>query len=277
VGEKFVHSSANHPAGGTQHHQFNLYLIGMSLIQLHHIHFTYPSGFEALNDVHFDLQKGEKLALMGANGSGKSSLLLLLAGVLKPQSGEYRIEGEQFRYCRKWRNKLCRQIGYVFQDPDVQVVSTHVKEDVAFGLRNMGLKELEVNQRVDQYLELCGIADLKERAIHTLSYGQKKQVALAGVLAMEPQVIMLDEPFAWLDYRQSQRLHKVLNQLADQGKTLIISTHSSDFASRWADRIMVMKEGQLRFNGHPEALFSDDQVVDRLDIAPLMVEGEKVV
>ena len=241
----------------------------MSLIKLSNINYTYPSGIKALNNVSLTINKGDKVVLMGANGSGKSSLFLLLAGVIKPEQGTYHINGETFRYCRKKCNKLCEVIGYVFQDPDVQVVSTHVDEDVAFGLRNMGLKEAVVQERIDEYLELTGIDHLKRKTIHNLSYGQKKQVALAGVLAMEPQIIMLDEPFAWLDYQQSQRLKAILQRLVDAGKTLIVSTHCSDFANDWADKVLVMKGGELAADTSTHELFTNDRLVDELGIAPL--------
>ncbi|MCG8579874.1 MAG: energy-coupling factor ABC transporter ATP-binding protein [Bacteroidales bacterium] len=248
----------------------------MAVIELRNIKYTYPSGTTALNNISVSIEKGQRVALMGSNGSGKSSLCLLLAGVIKPDIGEYLIHGESFRYCRKHRVQLCKRIGYVFQDPDVQVVSTHVHEDVAFGLRNMGLKEDEVQKRITHYLELTGICDLREKAVHTLSYGQKKQVALAGVLAMEPEIVMLDEPFAWLDYRQSQRLLKILNQLSDMGKTVIVSTHDSQFANDWASRAMLMQNGSLKASGVAAELLANDQLLDELDIAPVINQGAKL-
>jgi len=234
----------------------------------------YPDGSLGLKNVSLTIKRGDKVVLMGCNGSGKSSLFLTLAGVLKPDIGEYVINGEQFRYCKKQRQRLCQIIGYVFQDPDVQVVSSHVNEDVAFGLRNMGLKENEVQARVSKYLHLTGISELKEKAIHTLSYGQKKQVALAGVLAMEPQVIMLDEPFAWLDYRQTQRLRRILDELSEQGKTLIVSTHDSEFAFEWGQQALVMKDGELKANMLVKDVLNNESLVKDLDIAPLSVRRQ---
>jgi cobalt/nickel transport system ATP-binding protein len=244
----------------------------MAVIELKNIKYTYPSGATALNHISLSIEMGAKVALMGSNGSGKSSLCLLLAGVIKPDEGEYYIQGESFRYCRKHRVQLCRRIGFVFQDPDVQVVSTHVHDDVAFGLRNIGLKEKEVQQRVNQYLELTGISDLSSKAVHTLSYGQKKQVALAGVLAMEPEIIMLDEPFAWLDYRQSQRLLNILNQLSEIGKTVIVSTHDSQFAFEWADKALIMQDGSLKADGLAADVFTNDKLLNELDIAPVFTK-----
>lgn len=241
-------------------------------IELRNIQFTYPSGTKALHDMSLSIAKGEKVALMGSNGSGKSSLCLLLAGVIKPDEGDYYIQGQRFRYCRKHRKQLCRSIGYVFQDPDVQVVATHVDEDVAFGLRNIGLKEEEVQQRITEYLELTGISELRKKAVHTLSYGQKKQVALAGVLAMQPDIVMLDEPFAWLDYRQSQRLLGILNLLNEMGKTVIVSTHDSQFAYEWANRALVMKNGQLKADGSIREVFAREQLLAELDIAPVKLK-----
>jgi cobalt/nickel transport system ATP-binding protein len=242
----------------------------MSVIQLASIAYTYPSGSRALKAVSLTIREGEKVALMGSNGSGKSSLCLLLAGVIKPDEGDYFILGERFAYCRKQRRQLCSTIGYVFQDPDVQVVSTHVDEDVAFGLRNMGLNEQAVQQRITTYLDLTGISELRKKAVHTLSYGQKKQVALAGVLAMEPKIVMLDEPFAWLDYRQSQRLLDILNQLSEMGKTVIVSTHDSQFAYEWADRALIMQNGCLKADGAAHELFPNSKLLEELDIAPVL-------
>lgn len=214
---------------------------------------------------------------MGSNGSGKSSLCLLLAGVIKPDEGDYLIKGQRFRYCQKHRQQLCRSIGYVFQDPDVQVVSTHVDEDVAFGLRNMGMKEEEVQLRITSYLELTGISNLRKQTVHTLSYGQKKQVALAGVLGMEPEIVMLDEPFAWLDYRQSQRLLTLLNQLSERGKTVIVSTHDSQFAYEWADRALIMQKGQLKADGSAREVFANEQLLEEFDIAPVCITKTPVI
>ena len=240
----------------------------MSSLQFKSIHYKYASGTLGLRDVSFHINKGSKVVLMGCNGSGKSTLFLTLAGVLKPNSGEYRIQDKVFKYCKKHRYQLCQTIGYVFQDPDVQVVSTHVKDDVAYGLRNLGMKEDEVEQRVNQYLALVGIQHLKEKTIHALSYGQKKQVALAGVLAMEPEIIMLDEPFAWLDYKQAQRLKLLLNQLSEQGKTLIVSTHDSNFALEWGQQALVMEEGKLAVDSPVKALMANKPLIEKLELEP---------
>ncbi|TRX70227.1 energy-coupling factor ABC transporter ATP-binding protein [Carboxylicivirga sp. M1479] len=243
----------------------------MTLLQLDQVNYAYSSEAVGLDNVSFTLEKGSKVALMGANGSGKSTLFQTLAGILKPQHGHYLLLNKVFRYCRKYRRQLSQTIGYVFQDPDVQVVATHVYDDVAYGLRNKGMKEHEIKPRVEAYLDLVGISDLKDKAIHTLSYGQKKQVALAGVLVMEPQIILLDEPFAWLDYPQSCRLRALLNDLHQQGLTIVVSTHDSQFANEWAERILVMKKGQLAVDSSGNELFNDDELVAEMLIAPVSV------
>ena len=241
----------------------------MTILQFNNISYKYPSGTVALNGVTFTIERGEKVVLMGSNGSGKSSLFLTLAGVIKPDEGEYLINNKAFRYCKKHRKHLCQTIGYVFQDPDVQVVSTHVNEDIAFGLRNIGMKEPEVQERIEQYLASTGIAELKEKTIHTLSYGQKKQVAVAGVLAMEPDVIMLDEPFAWLDYSQSKRLKLLLDELSLQGKTIIVSTHDSDFAYQWGQHALVMQNGELKADLSVSELMENERLMSDFDLAPI--------
>lgn len=247
------------------------------MIELQHISYRYPSGKMALDDVSLTINSGERIALMGANGSGKSSLFLMLAGVVKPNAGQYLFNGSAFRYCRKLRKELCKNIGFVFQDPDVQVVANDVFEDVAFGLRNLGLGKDEVACRAEKYMKLTGISELRDKTIHSLSYGQKKQVALAGVLAMEPDIIMLDEPFAWLDYRQSERLKSLLDKLAEMEKTLIISTHDSDFAYQWAQRVLVMKDGILKANAEVNEVFGTSSLTEEFDIAPLRTIENRVI
>lgn len=236
------------------------------MLQLENISYTYPGDTGAVHNISLAIHKGAKVVLMGPNGSGKSTMFLILAGVLKPQCGTYRLNTREVRFKKRERSWLCQTIGYVFQDPDVQVVTTCVKDDVAFGLRNLDLPEQEVQDKVDQYLELTGITHLKEAAIHTLSYGQKKQVALAGVLAMEPEIILLDEPFAWLDYRQSQRLKKLLNELSTAGKTLIVSTHDSNFAAQWGEQVLVMQKGHLAADDAVQNIMTDYVLLDQLDL-----------
>jgi len=246
----------------------------MSMLQLENISYTYPGDTGTVQNISFSIEKSAKVVLMGPNGSGKSTLFLILAGVLKPQSGFYSLNGREVQFKKKERHWLCQTIGYVFQDPDVQVVTACVKDDVAFGLRNLGLPGQQVQARVDHYLELTGIAHLKEAAIHTLSYGQKKQVALAGVLAMEPAIILLDEPFAWLDYRQSQRLKKVLNDLNQTGKTVIVSTHDSNFAAQWGEQLLVMQNGHLAADDSVQSIMADPVLLDQLDLeAPVALSA----
>jgi len=240
----------------------------MSLLQLDQISYTYPGDTGAVCNLSLVIEKGSKVVLMGPNGSGKSTLFLILAGVLKPQSGRYLLNTREVQFKKQERRWMCQTIGYVFQDPDVQVVTACVKDDVAFGLRNLGLPEPEVQDNVNQYLELTGIPHLKEAAIHTLSYGQKKQVALAGVLAMDPDIILLDEPFAWLDYRQSQRLKKLLNELSAAGKTVVVSTHDSNFAAQWGEKVLVMQKGRLAVAGAVQNIMTDHVLLDQLDLEP---------
>ncbi len=189
------------------------------VIELKDICFQYPNSKEGLKDISVEIPKGKKVAILGLNGAGKSTLFLTLCGVLKPNSGAYFLGGNPFRFSKKERQQIGRTVGYVFQDPEIQLFAPTVYDDVAFGLRNMGMNAEEVKREVEKYLTFLNIAHLKNNAPHELSYGQKKMVAIAGVLAMNPQVLIFDEPFAWLDVVQEESMKNIFEKLHQKGKT----------------------------------------------------------
>ena len=183
--------------------------------------FTYEEGTRALQDVDFRVSPGEFVALLASNGSGKTTLIKVLVGLLKPQKGEVRINGHDIRHLAS--NKLCQHVGLVFQNPNDQLFGATVEEDVAFGPRNLGLPEPEVQQRVAESLESVAALELRDRAIHHLSFGQQKRVMLAGVLAMRPSTLILDEPTAGLDPAGEALMMHLLNRLnREQGITVIL-------------------------------------------------------
>lgn len=224
------------------------------IIELEALRYIYPKSNKGLEAISLQIPAKKKTVLLGLNGAGKSTLFLTLCGVLKPQSGKYLLKGKPFGFSRKERAHIGGTLGYVFQDPEVQLFAPTVYEDVAFGLQNMGLAKKELAEQVEKYLDFLNIKTLKENAPHELSYGQKKLVAIAGVLAMEPQVLILDEPFAWLDNVQEHNMKKILEQLHEQGMTIILSTHNLDFAFSWADYGIVLKEGNCKLQGCMEEL-----------------------
>lgn len=243
------------------------------MIELKNIEYIYPEGTKGLDDISLRIEKGSKVAFLGENGAGKSSLFLVLNGIHKPQKGSYYLKGKQFGFSTKERRQMARKVAYVFQDPDVQLFAASVYEDIAFGPSNLGLEKVEIEASVEKYLNLLAIQDLKDKAPHQLSYGQKKQVAVAGVLAMEPEIILFDEPFAWLDSRHKQIMKDIIDDLNRQGKTVLISTHNPDFAYEWADQVVLMKEGRIISSDSPENIMCNEAVMQKIGMElPLVVQ-----
>lgn len=217
-----------------------------TVIELKSVTYSYLSRFPALDRVSLNIQKGEKVALLGANGCGKSTLLKVIDGLVFPDQGtlsafgeevtEDNLEDEQFN--RGFRSR----IGFVFQNSDAQVFSPTVREEIAFGPLNMALGDDEVERRVIDTLTMLDIADLAERAPYQLSGGQKKKVAIATVLAMNPDVLLFDEPTAALDPRTQQWLIELIVELSRAGKTIVLATHDLEALDVLADRCVVFSE-----------------------------------
>ncbi|WP_373231994.1 cobalt ECF transporter T component CbiQ [Cohnella sp.] len=224
-------------------------------VQVREVTFSY-GNIKALNGVSFDIPVGCKVALMGPNGAGKSTLISLLNGLELSQSGEVRLFGDAVK--RDNGDRLRRRVGVVYQDPDDQIFSTSVEEDVAFGPRNLGLSEEEVMERVETALGSVGMREMRRRSPFELSYGQKRRVAIAGVLAMRPEFIILDEPMSFLDPKGRDELQALLESMHLMGMTIMVATHDVDFAAEWADRVLLLKDGKLLASGTTELLFEDE-------------------
>lgn len=238
------------------------------LIKWKGISFGYQEEKKVLKDVDLSIQKGEKIVVIGSNGAGKSTLFLLLNGILKPESGSYAYKGREIHYTKQEMRMLRKEIGIVFQEPDQQIVSQTVFHEVAFGLMNLGYSKEEVKQRVFAMLEKLNIQDLKDCPPHYLSGGQKKSVTIADILVMEPEVLLFDEPTASLDPLNQENVERILGQIANEGKTIVVSTHDMEFASRFADRILVVGEGTIIGNGTPMEIFSDKNLLSRAFVKP---------
>ena len=222
--------------------------------------YTYPDGTEALKGVNFKVMEGERVAVIGSNGSGKSTLFYHLNGLFSPTKGTVLINEEEITKTNL--DKIRMTVGLVFQDPDDQLFAPTVWEDVAFGPRNMGLSKREVAERVNSALNMLHIADLKDKRPDNLSGGQKRLVSIAGVLAMNPEIIVLDEPTSNLDPCTSTAVMHLLVDLSRRMNiALIIATHDVDAIPQYADRIYVMHRGQFVAEGTPEAVFSNASVV----------------
>ena len=222
--------------------------------------YTYPDGTEALKGVNFKVMEGERVAVIGSNGSGKSTLFYHLNGLLSPTKGTVLINEEEITKTNL--DKIRMTVGLVFQDPDDQLFAPTVWEDVAFGPRNMGLSKREVAERVNSALNMLHIADLKDKRPDNLSGGQKRLVSIAGVLAMNPEIIVLDEPTSNLDpCTSSAVMHLLVDLSRRMNIALIIATHDVDAVPQYADRIYVMHEGRFVAEGTPEAVFSNTSVI----------------
>jgi cobalt/nickel transport system ATP-binding protein len=239
-----------------------------SILKTNDLDFSYPNGVIALKKVSIDIEKGRKVVFLGPNGAGKSTLFLQFNGILHPKKGEVLFDGTPIKYDQRSLAKLREQVAMVLQNPDDQIFSTTVEEDVAFGPMNLLLEKEEVERRIDEALHLVGMEDLRRRPTQQLSFGQKKRVSLAGALAMKPKVLIMDEPTAGLDSEMVHELMELSDELNHSGMTLIMSTHDIETAYEWADVMMVMMKGELMFSGSPEELFAQHELIDKLRIVP---------
>lgn len=233
----------------------------MNAIEANNIRYVYKDGTVALNNLNFQAKKGEITAVLGANGAGKSTLFLTLNGILKPQQGTIKINGTPIAYSRQGAMELRQTVGIVFQDPDDQLFSADVYRDVSFGAMNLRLPESEVRRRVEEAMEQTGITALRNRPTHALSFGQKKRVAIAGILVMHPEIIILDEPTAGLDPRGVSDILHLCQDLQKLGITIILSTHDIDIVPLYCDSVYLLEEGQDVFYGTPEMLFENPEVL----------------
>ncbi|MHA1303688.1 MAG: energy-coupling factor ABC transporter ATP-binding protein [Candidatus Heimdallarchaeaceae archaeon] len=217
------------------------------------VYFEYPDKSFALQDLSFTIDIGHKFAICGRNGAGKTTLLRLLMGLETPQKGKIKIQ--ELILNRDTVREARKRIGFVFQNPDSQVFSASVYEDVAFGPRNLGLDEEEVEERVKEALKVVDMLGYKDHSPFRLSFGQRKRVAIAGVLAMNPSIIVLDEPFANLDYPSRKSLQELLEKdVIEQGKTLIFTSHSRHLIENWSDSALFLDKGRMIYAGNSQGL-----------------------
>ena len=235
----------------------------MTILETQGLKFSYPDGTKAINGLDIKLMKGKKIAFVGQNGSGKSTLFLLLNGTLKPSEGSILFDGKEVQYNSNSLKEIRQNVGIIFQNSDDQIFAPTVYQDIAFGPSNLGQSNEQVETKVNEMLGYFGIEDLKDRPPHHLSGGQKKRVAIAGVVAMEPEVVILDEPLANLDPVGADELMDVLNELNHMGTTLIISTHDVDLAYKWADYVFFLVKGEIIGEGKPADVFRDNDLLQK--------------
>ncbi|HEL1550783.1 TPA: energy-coupling factor transporter ATPase [Streptococcus suis] len=234
----------------------------MNIIEVKNLKYKYNQEDEqyTLNDVSFHVKQGEWLSIIGHNGSGKSTTIRLIDGLLEAESGDIYIDGDALTIDNVWDKR--RLIGMVFQNPDNQFVGATVEDDVAFGLENQGITLEEMRSRVDEALELVGMTDFKTREPARLSGGQKQRVAIAGVVALRPKIIILDEATSMLDPEGRLDLIKIVREIKERhGMTVISITHDLDEVAL-SDRVIVMKNGQVESISTPNELFMREDLVD---------------
>ena len=232
----------------------------VSVLEIANLHYTYPDKTSALKDISFQIPSKSKVAILGANGSGKSTLLQHLNGLTLAQSGVVSVLGQ--RIGKENLRDIRKMVGIVFDSPDEQLFSTLVYDDIAFGPRNLGYDEQTVAQKVEEMMTLLDITHLRNRPPFNLSLGQKKRVAIAGVLAMEPSIMVFDEPFSGLDPCTLRQFLDILEDLFGRGHTMIVATHDVDIVYGWASEFVIMQEGYVLAQGG-KALLEDKTLMEK--------------
>ena len=233
------------------------------LLKAEQLSYTYEgSDVPALNGLSLEIRRGRKVACMGANGSGKSTFFLCCNGIRKPDSGQLYFEGHPLDYSKKGLLSLRSKVGVVFQDPDNQLFSANVLQEISFGPLNLGLTQQETRRRAEQVMERLGITSFAHRPVHALSGGQKKLVAIADILVMEPSLILLDEPAAALDPIHTRIVREIIDEISASGITVVTATHDVDYAWSWADDVLLFHEGQLLAFGSPKDVFTQKKLLE---------------
>lgn len=243
------------------------------MIQIQNLHHRYPDGTYALRGIDLTISKGEFLLICGPNGSGKTTLLRIMSGLLKPTDGSIVING--FDPTRD-PHKVRQIVGMLFQDPESQIVGETVREDVAFGPENLGLPLKKINERVDWALQKMGLEDFSEKPCYLLSGGEKRRLAIAGVMAMKPEVILFDEPFSHLDYPGIQEVLRYMIQLHQEGHTLVVTTHDVEKVITHINRMAILQKGEVKASGLPDHLAKE---LPQFGVRPpcyVVLGGEKI-
>lgn len=235
--------------------------------------YTYPDGTHALKNINMEIYKGQKVAIMGPNGAGKSTLFSHFNGLTEPTSGHVEIDGKAIKYDKDTLLEVRQKVGIVFQDPNDQLFAPTVKEDVAFGPMNLGLDYEEVERRVDEALTMVGMEQYMDKTPHHLSGGQQKRVAIAGIIAMRPEIMILDEPTAGLDPEGVEKVLDILNNLNKEGMSIVISSHDIEMVNEFAEKIFVLNEGEILESGDKNEIFSNKELLKTAHLkAPITTE-----
>ena len=232
------------------------------ILKAENLYFSYDDeNSHSLNGLSLEIKRGHKVAFMGANGSGKSTFFLCCNGIHRPSSGTLYFNGEPIDYSKKGLLDLRAKVGIIFQDPDNQLFSASVYQEISFGILNLGVSEEKAKEEVEQVIDYLEITPFRHKPTHALSGGQKKQVSIADILVMHPQIIILDEPAAALDPKHTTMVNHIIDRLTDEGITVLMSTHDVNYALEWADDIFLFKDGKVLMQGTPIEVFSNQSAL----------------
>lgn len=242
---------------------------GASIIKIQNLKQDFGRGETSLKDINLEIKKSEFVAVIGQNGAGKTTLVKHFIGLLRPSSGAVFINEQDIS--NQPISVLARKVGYVFQNPDHQIFMDQVSKEIAFGLRNLNLSEAEIGRRTDKVLKEVGIFHLKDAAPLSLSKGHRQRVALASVLAMEPEILILDEPTTGQDYRGSKQIMDLIADLNKKGHTIIFITHDLQLVADYAQRVILMGKGEIMFDGSPKEALIKRELLAKTNLKPQQI------
>lgn len=231
------------------------------MLEIKNLNYSYPDGKEALKDINIKIDNNETIAIVGANGAGKSTLIKTIVGIFLTTQGDIIVDGE--KVTKKTLSSIRKKVGVVFQNPDDQLFMNNVYDDIAFGPRNYNFTEEEVKEKVERVMKNLDIEKLSERSPNNLSGGEKRKVAIATVLSMEPSIILFDEPTSFLDAKGKRMLIETLKNI---NTTKIIATHDLDMVKDICERVIVLKEGKIMADGNPKEIFSDMDFMEKCEL-----------
>ncbi|RLG05341.1 MAG: ABC transporter ATP-binding protein [Thaumarchaeota archaeon] len=239
------------------------------LVEVINASYVYPGGIKAVDNISLSVKPGEFIALLGQNGSGKTTLAKLMNGLFKPTQGTVLIKGKDTR--KMTVAECARIVGYVFQNPEHQIFASTIYEEIAFGPRNLGIPEEDIKQRVEEALRLVDLKKPMDAFPHLLSVGEKHRIAIASILAMEPELLILDEPTTGIDFGRSLQIMRLLQRLKDRGKAVIVITHDLYLAAEFAERIIILKDGKKFADGSTKEILSNKSLLVDAGLSPLQV------
>lgn len=248
------------------------------IIELVQASYSYNEETLALNNINIKIHKGERIAILGNNGAGKSTFFLLLNGILTLHHGKIIFHGKELKHNKKDLNLLRKEVGFVFQDPDNQIIAPTVESEISFGLMNLNLSKDVIKDRLESTMKELNLTLYKNSPPHYLSGGEKKRVSIADILVMEPEVLLFDEPTASLDSINIAIFEEILERENKKGMTTLISTHDIDFAWRWADRVVLFHQGEIVGDDIPENIFTNDSLLNKIFLnKPTMLQTIELI